>query len=167
MTLEQFNTLPLEEVRIELERCCGSTRWIEGMIQQRPFDSPSSMYQHSDRIWNSLSESDWKEAFTHHPKIGDMENLRAKFASTSTWAEGEQSGVQTATEITLNQLANGNKDYENKFGYIFIVCATGKSAEEMLTILQQRLLNSHSDEIHIAASEQTKITKIRLHKLFS
>ncbi|MBI2428404.1 MAG: 2-oxo-4-hydroxy-4-carboxy-5-ureidoimidazoline decarboxylase [Ignavibacteriales bacterium] len=167
MTLEEFNSLADENAVSELERCCGSNRWINGMKTILPFDSVSSVYTHADEVWNALSPEDWKEAFTHHPKIGDIENARKKFASTSVWAEGEQRGVQSASEETLRQLADGNLKYEKKFGYIFILCATGKSADEMLSMLNNRLSNNVENEIYIAAEEQRKITRIRLEKLFS
>lgn len=167
MTLEEFNTLPDEKMFPELERCCGSKDWIVRMIKLRPFDSFPSICNNADDIWRSLSRDDWKEAFTHHPKIGDVDQMRKKFASTSTWAAGEQQGVDNASEETLRQLADGNVKYEKKFGYIFIVFATGKSAREMLSILDSRLNNSVEQEIHIAAEEQRKITRIRLEKLFS
>ena len=108
---------------------------------------------------------DWKEAFAHHPKIGDFESLKKKFASTRGWAEQEQSGSQNASMAVLQALALANQTYENRFGYIFIVCATGKSAEEMLKILESRLNHDPKIEIKIAAQEQDKITKIRLEKL--
>ncbi len=167
MTLEEFNTLPDERIFAELERCCGSKAWIVRMITLRPFDSFFSICNNADEIWRSLSRDDWKEAFTHHPKIGDIDQLRKKFASTSAWAVGEQQGVNNASEEILRRLKDGNLKYEMKFGYIFIVFATGKSAGEMLSILDSRLNNSIEREIHIAAEEQRKITRIRLEKLFS
>ena len=111
------------------------------------------------------SEKDWKEAFSHHPKIGDLESLKKKFSSTAGWASDEQSGVNTASQQIIEALADGNKKYEEKFGYIFIVCAAGKSAEEMLAIFKSRLQNSPEVEIEIAADEQNKITKLRIEKL--
>src|SRR5947207_2558399 len=109
------------------------------MTEHRPFATAAEMLEASDELWSGLSADDWKEAFAHHPRIGDIKSLRAKFASTSQWAEGEQSGVRGTSENILKALADGNKLYEAKFGYIFIVCATGKSAEEMLGLLNQRL----------------------------
>ncbi len=135
------------------------------MVQRRPFRDAGEMAQTSERIWESLSEKDWKEAFSHHPRIGDVNSLRAKFAPTRKWAEGEQAGVRETTEETLNALASGNADYEKRFGFIFIVYATGKSAEEMLGLLNARLQNSPDQEIRIAAGEQAKITNLRLQKL--
>ena len=112
-------------------------------------------------------ETDWREAFTHHPKIGDVDALREKFASTAAWAAGEQGAVRQASEATLQGLKAGNEAYEQHFGYIFIVCATGKSADEMLALLQARLPHSPAEEIHVAMAEQAKITRLRLEKLLA
>ncbi len=167
MTLEEFNTLSHEDIFNELKRCCGCKRWIERMKMQRPFDSFSSIYKFANDVWRSLSEDDWKEAFTHHPKIGDIADVRKRFATTRTWAEGEQKGVQNAPDETIRQIAEGNTRYEKRFGYIFIVCATGKNADEMLLLLNERLRNDPEQEILIASEEQRKITALRLEKLFS
>ena len=156
--LEQATLQPL------LERCCGASRWVERMLAQRPFTDWAHLQQTADDVWWDLTSADWCEAFAHHPKIGDLDSLRAKFSSARFWSESEQSHVQAATESVLQGLAQGNRDYEAKFGYIFIVCATGKSAAEMLSLLQQRLSNALQDELHIAAEEQRQIMQLRLEK---
>lgn len=135
------------------------------LIASRPYASEAELYSASDRIWQSLKAEDWLEAFRHHPKIGDLESLKTKFASTSDWASGEQGGVALASERVIEELAAGNTIYEEKFGYIFIVCATGKTAGEMLALLQERLHNSPDVEIVRAMEEQNKITRLRLEKL--
>ncbi|MBX3015930.1 MAG: 2-oxo-4-hydroxy-4-carboxy-5-ureidoimidazoline decarboxylase [Caldilineaceae bacterium] len=160
--LNQLNRTAAEE---KLTRCCGATRWVAQMLARRPFASVDQLRQSADDIWWALAPDDWREAFQHHPKIGDVDSLRRKFASTQTWAAHEQAAVQQASEAVLTGLAAGNLAYEAKFGYIFIVCATGKSAPEMLALLEQRLPNDPSTELPIAAEEQRKITQIRLHKL--
>ena len=119
----------------------------------------------AEEQWYSCSEADWREAFSHHPKIGDMESLQKRFAATAQWAAAEQQGVHTARQQTLTLLEEANKKYEEKFGYIFIVSASGKSADELLHILESRLQNSPEEEIKIAADEQNKITLLRLQKL--
>ena len=167
MTLAELNQLPREERKEELLKCCGSSAWVEKMNSFFPVAQKELLLQKADEVWYSLSEKDWLEAFAHHPKIGDMASLKEKFASTAKWAAGEQSSVQQVSQQTIEALAKGNKDYEDKFGYIFIVCATGKSAEEMLQILKARLPNKPEEEIKIAAAEQAKITRIRLEKLLS
>jgi 2-oxo-4-hydroxy-4-carboxy-5-ureidoimidazoline decarboxylase len=153
-------------LRGALAKCCASTAWVEGLARSRPFpDDDAAIMQAAENNWWVLTPDDWREAFTAHPKIGDIDSLRAKFADTKNWAGGEQSGVAGASEQTLQRLAKLNTEYEQKFGYIFIICATGKSADEMLASLEERLPNSPEDEIKIAAGEQLKITKLRLEKL--
>ncbi|GAB4017978.1 2-oxo-4-hydroxy-4-carboxy-5-ureidoimidazoline decarboxylase [Spirosoma migulaei] len=165
MTLPELNQLPIPQLKEALFTCCGSTTWVNELANLFPFETKESLFEQAEVIWFSLAESDWREAFGHHPKIGDINSLREKYASTASWAEGEQAGVSTASVSVLEMLAEGNQFYEEKFGYIFIVCATGKSAEEMLNRLESRLLNSPEDELQIAMQEQNKITKIRLEKL--
>ena len=130
-----------------------------------PADDMVELLEDAEEVWYQCSEEDWKEAFSYHPKIGDMESLTKKFASTAEWAAGEQSGVNAASKETIEALAAGNKEYEAKFGHIFIICATGKTAGEMLADLQTRLQNSREVEMEIAAEEQNKITKLRIEKL--
>ncbi len=165
MTLDQINKAAPQTVKEEFLRCCGSNRWAEAMTARRPFKNKEELFRRSGEIWNTLSRGDWLEAFSHHPKIGDIGSLRTRFAGTKEWAEGEQSGVNSAPDEILTGLVEGNRSYEQKFGYIFIVCATGKSADEMLAILQGRMKNDATAEIKIAAAEQNKITHIRLEKL--
>lgn len=167
MMLSALNQLPTIELREQLTQCCGAAAWVEKMAVSFPFRDKVTLLKKADEVWNSLNEKDWLEAFSHHPKIGDISSLKEKFANTAKWAAGEQSSVQQASQTIIEALAKGNKDYEDKFGYIFIVCATGKSAEEMLQILRARLPNTPQEEINVAAAEQAKITKLRLEKLLS
>ncbi len=166
MKLAEFNALSTDEAVKDLMRCCGARRWATQMAARRPYNTVESVMKMADDLWARMDRTDVLEAFRHHPKIGDVASLRTRFASTSQWASGEQSGVQSAGEDVLQRLANGNAEYEEKFGYIFIVCATGKTAPEMLELLEQRLGNRPADELRIAAGEQAKITQIRLGKLF-
>src|SRR5438270_13192665 len=138
MTLSDLNALPPSTRANALATCCGATAWVAALNQQFPFATDEALFAEADRLWYSLTEADWREAFAHHPKIGDINALKEKFASTATWAAGEQGAVRQASQATLEALAAGNKAYEQRFGYIFIVCATGKSAEEMLALLQAR-----------------------------
>jgi 2-oxo-4-hydroxy-4-carboxy-5-ureidoimidazoline decarboxylase len=165
MTLDEFNALPLPEATGAILRCCGSGRWAGRVLTRRPYKSFDDLLIAADEAFAELEPGDWLEAFGHHPKIGDLESLRTKFATTSGWASGEQAGVSMARETTLAALAEGNRAYEEKFGYIFIVCATGKSTDEMLDLLERRLPNEPEEEIQAAAAEQMKITHLRLHKL--
>ncbi|MER3497473.1 MAG: OHCU decarboxylase [Chitinophagaceae bacterium] len=166
MTIDEFNHLDKEKKRELLRQCCGSSAWIEKMLAMPAAEDMIDLFEDAEEAWYACSEDDWKQAFAHHPKIGDIDSLRQKFASTANWAEDEQAAVKQASEQTLQALAEGNKKYEEKFGYIFIVSASGKSAEEMLGILTARLTNDPEEEIKIAVDEQNKITRLRLEKLF-
>lgn len=165
MTLDHLNTLPDEEATAAFLRCCGATRWVRQMTDRRPFADADALFAAADEIGAGLSRDDWLEAFAHHPRIGDLESLRTRFADTAFWAAGEQAGTATASEAVLRALAEGNRAYEERFGYIFIVCATGKSAGEMLNLLRARLPNDPAAELSVAAEEQRKITCLRLEKL--
>jgi len=168
MTFDELNNLPPGARAEELRKCCGAGAWVTGMNDVFPVADVETLMDHANAIWNGLSEDDWKEAFTHHPKIGgNVAALREKFASTSAWAEGEQAGVRDTSEDVLQALSDGNEAYEQKFGYIFIVFATGKTAAQMLALLEARLFNKPENEIQLAAAEQNKITRIRLEKLLS
>jgi 2-oxo-4-hydroxy-4-carboxy-5-ureidoimidazoline decarboxylase len=167
MTLFELNALAAPARAEALATCCGAAAWVATLNQQFPFASAATLYEAAERTWHNLTEADWREAFAHHPKIGDVNALKEKFASTATWAAGEQGAVKQASPETLEALAAGNAAYERKFGYIFIVCATSKSAAEMLALLQARLPNDPSQEIHVAMREQAKITRLRLQKLLA
>jgi OHCU decarboxylase len=163
--LEQLNLLSAKEAESEFLKCCGSGRWAEQMIAERPFESLDDLISKADRVWRNLEPRDWLEAFLSHPKIGRKHAAAATSDQSKRWSEAEQAGVSNADEQTIQTLAVLNKDYEDKFGYIFIVCATGKSSEEMLAILRSRLENNPDEELRIALGEQAKITKLRLMKL--
>jgi 2-oxo-4-hydroxy-4-carboxy-5-ureidoimidazoline decarboxylase len=167
MTLDQLNRSDEAEAAAALEQCCGASQWVERMVYARPFENLAEVLETSDTIWGECDVDDYEEAFSHHPRIGDVESLARKFAGTKAWAAGEQKGVEQADGAVIQQLAAGNAAYEEKFGYIFIVNATGKNAAEMLALLEARLGNDPKDEIMIAAEEQNKITRIRLRKLLA
>lgn len=151
-----------------LERCCGASRWIVAMIASRPFADDDAVYEAAETHWAQMQREDILEAMAHHPRIGaDLNALRAKFAPTKAWSGDEQAGVTSADEATLRALRDGNAEYDERFGHVFLVCATGKSAAEMLTLLRARMHNAHDDELQIAAVEHMKITRIRLDKLAS
>ncbi len=165
MTLESLNALTISDANEQFELCCGAANWIQKMNRNRPFQNENEVYKKAESIWFSLSSKDWLEAFIHHPKIGDIDSLRKKFHNTKSISENEQSGVNDAAESTLEDLAESNQLYEDKFGFIFIVCATGKSADEMLAMIKIRLNNNVNAEMLNASKEQNKITKLRLEKL--
>ena len=166
--LGRLNRLPELEARQALARCCGAARWVSAMLAARPFESVGSLLSEADAIWSGLQPSDYLEAFAHHPEIGaDLNELRRKFAGTADLSQSEQAGASSASETTLVALREHNRAYRERFGYAFIVCATGKSADEMLTNLQQRLARAPELELVTAAAEQAKITRLRLEKLCS
>jgi 2-oxo-4-hydroxy-4-carboxy-5-ureidoimidazoline decarboxylase len=166
MTIAEFDHLDVEEKKKVLLTCCGSTTWVNKMIAALPAEDLVDLLEMAEEQWYACHEADWREAFSHHPQIGDIDSLKEKFSGTAQWAEGEQASVKQASEQTLEQLAEGNQVYKERFGYIFIVNATGKSADEILNLLNQRLYNNPDVEIQIAMEEQLKITKLRLEKLF-
>lgn len=158
MTLIELNGLSHQDAERELLRCCGSSEWARRMAAARPFESVAALRGEAERIWWAIGPDDWLEAFGAHPKIGAP-------TTNSEWAGQEQAEVNSAAASTVAGLAQGNEQYLSKFGYSFIVCATGKSGEEMLNMLRTRLVNGPANELPIAASEQSKITRIRLDKL--
>jgi 2-oxo-4-hydroxy-4-carboxy-5-ureidoimidazoline decarboxylase len=163
--LNALNSWSEAEARAAFLRCCGSTRWTAYMTAIRPFLSEVNLFAAAEDAWRGLAREDWLEAFAAHPRIGDVDSLRKKFAATAAWSAQEQAGVSGASDEVLLALAEGNRAYEAKFGYLFIVCATGKTAAEMLALLRRRLGNAPEEELLHAAAEQAKITHLRLQKL--
>ena len=163
--LDHLNALGAEDAEAELLKCCGSKSWARRISRERPFRTIEDLIKKSEDVWWSLETSDWLEAFRSHPKIGEREAVQLDEPETRKWSEQEQSGVDGASEQTRNSLAELNRKYEKKFGFIFIVCATGKTSEDMLSILQQRLGRSREEELRVAASEHAKITELRIIKL--
>ena len=160
MRLEDLNALDPDSAVRELLQCCGSSRWARQMAAARPFASAGELMASADRYSGSLDRADWLEAFAAHPKIGAGGGDGAR-----DWSAQEQAGVAGAASATLRRFDNLNRDYEARFGYIFIVCATGKTGDEMLALLERRLRHRPGDELRIAAEEQRKITQLRLRKL--
>jgi len=165
MKLSEFNALPKEKAAELLRSCCGSNTWVSSMMDAMPFRDAANISATATDIWyDQCTEEDWKEAFSHHPRIGDIKSLKEKFASTARLAEGEQAGAAAASELELMELAKGNENYENRFGFIFIVSASGKSAMEMIRLIGLRMENESKEELQVAMGEQHKITLIRLQK---
>ena len=164
-SLEKLNNAPSETAEARFLDCCGSRRWAREMTAARPFAEPGALFEQAKQIWLSLDARDWLEAFAAHPKIGSRQSAPKQQIQSAEWSRGEQASVESAGSSVLDALAEANRLYEEKFGYIFIVCATGKSAEEMLDLCRRRLANNPDAEIRIAADEQQKITEIRLKKL--
>jgi OHCU decarboxylase len=155
--LAALNDCAPETARFQFRRSCGSSRWGELMTEARPFSSLHHLETCADRMWETCAPRDWLEAFAAHPRIGGAADTR--------WSRQEQAGVTQVSATMLAALARANHDYEAKFGYIFIVCATGKVAAEMLAAVEERLGNDPSVEIHNAAEQQRLITRLRLRKL--
>ncbi len=160
MQLAALNALDADAAAAELLRCCGSTRWARAMAAVRPFASVDAAADRSDAIWSSLDRADWIEAFAAHPRIGE----RAAPGGAARWSADEQSGVTDRSRARLAQL---NGEYERRFGYVFIICATGRTGDEMLRALERRMGNNPDDEVREAAEEQRKIARLRLAKLLT
>lgn len=165
MTLAELNNAAATQASQLFSDCNAAVRWVNAMVAGRPYASAEALKARATQVWVSLGESDCLEAFEAHPMIGDVDSLRKKYASTKTIAAGEQAGAAAAGEETLQRLALLNREYLAKFGFIFIVFATGKSAAEMLALLEARIGNTRDDEVQNAAAEQLKITLLRIDKL--
>jgi 2-oxo-4-hydroxy-4-carboxy-5-ureidoimidazoline decarboxylase len=175
MKLDDLNALDVARAARALLQCCGSTRWAARMAAARPFAEIDGAALSADEIWSALDEADWLEAFAAHPRIGSDASERSDGPGESpraggvdqdkTWAAEEQARVADAAPGLRERLAARNREYEARFGYIFIVCATGKSAAEMLGLLESRMTNDPHTELRVAANEQRKITRLRLAKL--
>ena len=165
MTLAEFNALSSEQAESSLRNCCGCARWAATVAARRPYANAEALHKTADSVWWKLDRADWLEAFSHHPQIGDKAARGSD--SARQWAEGEQTGAHLASDDVKTRLARANGAYLEKFGYIYIICATGKTAEGMLAILNQRLQNDHASELSIAAEQQRLITRIRLDKLLA
>jgi 2-oxo-4-hydroxy-4-carboxy-5-ureidoimidazoline decarboxylase len=165
-TLAAWNQADTSTALDAMLACCGATRWADAMVAARPIPTSESLHATADCIWSQTTEPDWLEAFACHPRIGDRKPAHAS-AQSATWSRQEQSSTASATRQTLDQFATLNIQYEKKFGFSYIVCATGKSAEEMLQILQHRLPKDRAAELKEAAEQQRQITHIRLTKWLS
>lgn len=163
--MNRLNDMADNEAQSEFLKCCGSTRWAASMTSARPFASVDELLSQADEAWWSLSEADWLEAFRAHPKIGEKKAVSAQSEQAQKWSAQEQAGVSRASAAVVEELADRNREYEERFGFIFIVCATGKSSAEMLSIINARIGNERATELRNAAEEQRKITRLRLEKL--
>src|SRR2546429_7399974 len=163
--LEALNSLSPEQANREFLKCWGSGTWARAMSGVRPFATVAELLVTADDVWSSLSNEDWLEAFHAHPKIGERKASTAQSEQAQKWSAQEQAGTHEATAETKAALAEGNRKYIERFGFIFIICASGKSAEEMLASLNNRLQNDAQTELKIAAEEQRKITRLRLENL--
>ena len=161
--LAAWNEAELSGATDAMLACCAVRRWAEAMVALRPFSGVESLSLTADEIWSTMEESDWLEAFAAHPRIGERKQPSGTSASAA-WSQQEQASAAGAAKPVLSDLAEGNRVYEERFGFTYIVCATGKTAEEMLAILQRRLTNSRDAELREAAEQQRQIMQIRLGK---
>ena len=160
---DAFNIMPAENAEAALLHCCAAGRWAHGLTMLRPFADPDSLFAAADRVWSTMEEADWMEAFRAHPRIGEHKAAHASEQSAS-WSRQEQSSAVAAKADVLSELAAANQRYEELFGFTYIVCATGKSADEMLRILEHRLHGNRQSELREAAEQQRQIMQIRLRK---
>jgi OHCU decarboxylase len=165
ISVEELNVLPEQRASELLGACCGASRWVAAMVSRRPFFSRDAVLRAADDEWNALGESDWLEAFSHHPRIGEATAAAGGSATARGWSSSEQSAVASAGDDARIGLAALNRDYERRFGFIYIVCATGKSAGELVEVATRRMHNDRETELRVAAEEQRKITRLRLEKL--
>ena len=165
MGVEDLNALDQEAAARAFLRCCGSSRWARQMTAARPFAGAAAVAGTADAVWSELDRADWLEAFAAHPKIGETRSGGPGESRGADWSQEEQAGVAGAAVQSLHRLTEANRDYEARFGYLFIVCATGRTAGEMLTLLEGRLRHDPGEELRVAAEEQRKITQLRLRKL--
>jgi OHCU decarboxylase len=156
LTLDELNILADDEADDALRACCGSSRWVDSMVTARPFRSEDELFEVADVMWRKTDAADWHEAFSHHPRIGER---------STGWSAGEQSSLSSADDAARAELAEVNRMYEERFGHIYIVCASGKSVDEMLALAKERMGNDAATELQVAADEQGKIMQLRLRKL--
>ena len=161
-----FDALPDHEAAMLLETCCGASAWVQGMVVRRPFGTLHVMLQAAEELWWSLGPDDWREAFDHHPRIGEATAAVPQGERARAWSSDEQRGTAVARADVRQALTEGNREYERRFGYIYLVCATGRSADDLLATLRARLTNDAATELRVAAAEQAKITRLRLEKMF-
>ncbi len=162
--LDRWNALPLEQAEIEILPCCGSKAWARGITGSRPLLDEVALLAASDEIWNGLSEPDWIEAFRSHPRIGESQAPDSSELRSKKWSAEEQRKVAVAGDAVKTALEDANREYERRFSHIFIVCATGKTAPDILQIIQRRMQNDDRTELREAAEQQRQITHLRLRR---
>jgi OHCU decarboxylase len=165
VTLGELNTLSRDRAAELFTACCGASRWVSAMVMRRPYANVDEMLNVADDVWRDLEPADWLEAFAHHPRIGEQESAAPRGNIATVWSASEQAGVSMTQDRA--RLAAINEEYEQRFGFIYIVCAAGRSADELMSIGQARLRNDANLELRIAANEQRKITALRLRKLIT
>jgi 2-oxo-4-hydroxy-4-carboxy-5-ureidoimidazoline decarboxylase len=165
LSVPELDRLPAPEAERLLASCCGSRAWVAGMLERRPFVDVARVVRAAEEVWWSLEPADWHEAFAHHPRIGERAAAAAQDGRAQAWSASEQRAVADGDATVRAALAEGNREYERRFGHIYLVSAAGKSADELLAILRARLANDPATELRVAAAEQAKITRSRLLRL--
>ena len=165
--LARWNGLPADDAADQIRACCGSGAWARGVAARRPVGDEKALLALSDEIWRGLTLSDWMEAFSSHPRIGERQAPKTASAQAAAWSAQEQHEVASTGDALADVLRDGNGEYEERFGRIFIICATGRSAREIFDDLRRRLQNDSETELREAAEEQRKITNLRLQKWLS
>jgi OHCU decarboxylase len=163
--LERLNALPRADAAAAFRQCCAAPAWVDAMVAGRPYDSVDALLDTADRIWQQLGPPAWRDAFAGHPRIGETKPAAAAGATAQQWSAQEQAGVRHADADIATELAGAQRAYEARFGHIFLICATGLSAGEMLDALRTRLGNDADTELRVAAEEQRRITRLRLEKM--
>ena len=167
LTLSRLNALPAEEAAAAFRACFASSRWVAAMVAARAFESLDALLRAADAAWSATGPEDWAEAFAGHPRIGQREDIATPGAVSSAWSGGEQSRAAESPAPVRAELARTNTEYERRFGQVYIVCASGRTGEEILADLRSRLDNPPERELEIAAAEQHRITRLRLAKLIT
>ncbi len=162
--VDHLNALPRAEAASYLGDCCGSTRWVEAMLDRRPFAGIDDLLAAADDAWSTTGPGDWDEAFAHHPRIGERRAAAVVSAAARDWSAREQQAA-AADEPARAALARASEEYERRFGRLYIVCAAGRSARELLDDIEARMGNDAERERAVAAEEQRKITRLRLMAL--
>lgn len=163
--VEELSTLPPDEAADLLRSCCGASAWVTEMVAKRPFKSGQQLLETADTVWNGLTTDEKKEAFDHHPRIGEKLSAAAQTDKAKAFAEREQAKVRLASSSVHDQMSLINRAYEQKFGFIYIVSAAGKEGHELIQIARKRLRNDVNTEVGIATDEQRKITRLRLEAM--
>ena len=167
MRVADFNRVSHEEARALLVNCCGASRWVRAMLAGRPYAGIAELLDRSEREWRDCGPADWEEAFSHHPRIGETMAAAPVADPARRWSAAEQDAVMAGSAEARRALADANREYERRFGRIYIVCASGRGPEELLRDLRDRMSNSPERELAISATEQGRITRQRLGRLFA
>ena len=166
MLVPEFDAMDADGASQLLTSCCGAHAWVRGMLARRPFGTMHQLLDAADEVWRGVSESDWREAFDHHPRIGSDASAIPQDDRARAWSSSEQAGMHGADDAERTDLRQANALYEARFGYICIICAAGRSSSELLSITRARLANAPDVELRISAEEQRRITRLRLTSLF-